>query len=811
MGKTTNNNKVNKPILNVAGKYFEEKTYKLDRGLKKRLDWMTGITRSRLNNILELLLANLLCLLCLLCLAACGQTPAQQISETARLTPQPTPSQSPLAVESPTPNPPLTPQPTATPRPTENPLSHASEIISKFTLINDFSQPFNPADWTMEDPETDDTFAYATRYGILQVKMNGEIFGTTNRFMALNNDLFTDQVNGISIDLPYSDSSIKRSYAGVFAEVNDGKVSTLLRCGLERVNISARYVCDIFDREKNSVFRQTASMDVPVSRAYRVEIEWQPDTGLALFFLDDHLMSSYALTAGGPVQVKSAGLFIERTNPYDDGTWKFANLRLGSYQPSVLNLPDDLIPQRSDKLQNSTNAIDYYLLDDFNDPLNDGFLDMAKWNTMLRYDENTPISGSMLFMQNDGALSFQGTGEIQIDPKDPPGNLRAIQADVLPPSGTVDKETVSFTLMVDKFNFQYLRYTCNLGYSNQQFGNLECMFLENDEKFLHLTESIPVRVDEPVTINLSYNEPGQILETRINGLVVDQAAITNEQKTLIKDMGIQANLVVRGVNDLSFVRLDNCLYGVKKSKIDPLPTATRAPVIALLPHSELYLYDDFEDQDYDGLWDFSRWSGIKADIHGGFFQRDGALITKYIPVGEIGAWKVNASQYTGITYDQANAIQVTVNRGQPTYNSSVTVIIMFAGSGQGVHLNRNGGVFSCSMNYDQDKAFMECGCSLPNDNCMDYHVGPLDMDPSLPHQAAIEWNPLSGTFYAYLDGVLVTSFDRFGHLGTFVFDLQAQSDNPESIDEVRLEEVLIGRYAEHPEVLKTPEKTAVPQ
>jgi hypothetical protein len=248
--------------------------------------------------------------------------------------------------------------------------------------------------------------------------------------------------------------------------------------------------------------------------------------------------------------------------------------------------------------------------------------------------------------------------------------------------------------------------------------------------------------------------------------------------------------------------LDDFAVGLKNENPTPEPTPTAAPVEGILPHSDLYLYDDFENDVFDMTWNPGLWSGIKSENNRGFYQQDGALQIGVIPEDVQGIWKIYTNPYRNPSLDKANAIQIEIEKVEDIVPGIIGMEVITAGTGE--NLGRNGNEFSCNLSYLQDRAFLICNAFLGTE-APSFSSGTLRIDPTDSHLLAIEFDRSSHTFYVYLDEVFVLSYQAPANaFNNYIFDLQPVTETDYS-NIIHVENVWIGQSADHPEAVQNPE------
>lgn len=715
------------------------------------------------------------------------------------------------------PAPTLTPSPEPTPAPTAKPITRGPALITNLQLQNDFSAPFNMQDWIAVDEDLLEIYSMSTQYSMLRVSMDGSFHAGSDLFLELAPANLPEHFNAIAVSIPLLGPDILESHGGVRISLSDDRDVDALRCGILQHEGIPVFACELFEQDGQRVDRNLAFLSVPKYQLQDVCIAWQAETGLVLLFLNDQLVGYHQMDAAGPVHAVQAGIFVNRYHSYDGGTFLFTDLRTGTPVETSLNLPDDLLPLSSPQFSHASHSIDYYLADDFNNPALDGLGDYTFWNMNVPDRGQARPGATIDFRQTDGMLHVSGSGDLMLELRDQKRDLRALEADFEFTGESPDESAVMFQLAARGTNSIQLEYMCHLTYRSGPWGIAYCHAFNPQGEILHITESIPFRAAEPIRFGILWDDAQKQFEAHLNGLIVDRAPMESSSVDIINRLPLTPGIVLHST-DSHTVTMDNFQYGLMKEEFS-IPEEDAREMITSLPHSDLFLYDDFTDPDFNTIWNFGHWTGIVSDSHSmnqGLYQQDGSLVIKRLEDNqEIGAWKILANQFEAITPEQANAILVDVH-GDPDheYQGNTGMILMLAGVERPVTvlgqrstgmMTRNGSGFSCGLYYFRHVAHFRCS-SEGYPNSQEYSFGPILLDSGL-HQIALEYVPPERTFYAYLDGEQATQFTIQGwQLENLVLDIQAQADAEiESGDRVYIDQVLIGTPAEHPELVSTPE------
>jgi hypothetical protein len=704
------------------------------------------------------------------------------------------------------------PTTTSTPASTPDPILTAPEDISLFSTYDDFSGPFNNDKWIIEHYEVH-PFSYSAEEGIFSLVIDPNLYGPENGI-----DFYVDpttlaaDTNGLSVSILPAEEVGGEVVYGPEITLTDGQTQWYYHCDIFTNGHDTRLDCNLENMYSGAHEYHLGTIMLFPNQEYTIQIEWIPESGLLLTFLNGQLLDSYKIAAEAPLEMKSAGLYAYRISAYGRGIFKFEDFRLGSYQATNLALPEDLIVQHESPLVQTTHIIDYHLYDDFQYPLFENFVDLHQWETYARYPEAlerpTKNSDSPAFYgQQQGQFVIEGPIDIHIRPTQGTEDLRAIQVDVLPEDGHIEDGILIFQLGVRSAQTSIMddsgllfEYFCSLNFHEGQTDELFCHYLIGNQP-VYLSESIPVRDTETITFGLAYDENKEAFQTTINDIIVDAVPVAERESQWIQTYGLTP-LTIIYMGEGEQLALDNFVVGIKKENPTPEPTPAPALVESVLPHSDLYLYDDFENDDFDLLWNFQLWSGIEAKNNRGFYQQDGALKIGVIPEDTQGLFKIYTNPYRNPSLEQANAIQFEIDAVEENVPGIVGMEAIIAGINE--NQGRNGQEFSCNLSYLSNRAFLICQAFLGGES-PSFSSGPLRIDPTEGHLLAIEFDRPSHTFFVYLDEVFVLSYQApASAFDTYIFDLQSQAETDYS-DLVRVENVWIGQPADHPEAVQVPE------
>ena len=753
-----------------------------------------------------------LLLVCLFVLVITGCQPQNMISpESATTVTAALPSSS----NSPASQPPPTPLPSPTLIPTPDPILTASEDISLFSVYDDFSGPFDAGKWSIEHYEIH-PFTYSAEEGVFSLIIDPDQFGPeTGIDFNVDPTALTTDSNGLSVSILPAEAAGGEVVYGPTVTLTDGHTRWSYHCDIFNNGHDVRLDFNLDNLSTGAQEYHLGTVMLFPYQKYTIQMEWIPESGLLLTFLNGQLLDSFTLDGEAPIEMEAAGINVYRISAYGRGIFKFTDFRLGTYQATSLDLPNDLIVQREAPLVKTSNAIDYYLYDDFQHPLFDNYIDLHHWEVYARLPEKTDEDqedegnndSNPQFGQQQGQFIAEGPIDMSMAPIQEQTGLRAIQVDVVPEDGHIEDSILIFQLgvrtqqesIMDDSGLLF-EYFCSLNFYAGHNDELVCHYLIGNEP-VYLSESIPVRDNETITFSLAYDEIKETFQTSINGIVVDAVPVAERESQFIQTYGLTP-LVIIYTGEGEQLVLDDFAVGLKNENPTPEPTPTAAPVEGILPHSDLYLYDDFENDVFDMTWNPGLWSGIKSENNRGFYQQDGALQIGVIPEDVQGIWKIYTNPYRNPSLDKANAIQIEIEKVEDIVPGIIGMEVITAGTGE--NLGRNGNEFSCNLSYLQDRAFLICNAFLGTE-APSFSSGTLRIDPTDSHLLAIEFDRSSHTFYVYLDEVFVLSYQAPANaFNNYIFDLQPVTETDYS-NIIHVENVWIGQSADHPEAVQNPE------
>lgn len=712
------------------------------------------------------------------------------------------------------------PEPTSTP----DPVLTASESISVFKPYDDFSGPFNRQKWNITEPDEDNPFSYEMKDGLLLVHMNGDQFGP-DRFAHLDVDtnLINENTNGVSVVLPPNDHLDASSPYGLRVNFTDQKSHWTYQC--YKLTQAVRFYCGLEDAISGAELYNMQEIQISRYTEIKLQIEWIRESGLILTFLNNQLIDSYTIKAGNPLEVEKIGMFVHRADSYADGDLVFSNFRIGTYQGTNLVLPDALQSTVEKTYQFSNHGIDYYLYDDFNHPLYENYIDLNRWYIGIDQDGRELIGQNTFFGQRDGRLDIQGTFLINAIARDWNPSVRGLQVDVisgdesLPGSGAY----LFLTGRIPNANSQFGDYVfsneCKVEFTEKFRGRVWCHYLEGySQTEIEGFGDSPLYRSDTNTVDISYNDTLGTFELRVNGNLAGQSYVKENHKAIIEKYGLTAEIYLANEENNRIV-LDNYLIGTKSDTSSEPSEPVFSKVDAVLPHSDLYLYDDFEDAQFDGAWDVGKWLGnydINDDV--GMHQENGTLVHGKLPgKNQTNAWNLRFRQFSDIPDLDINAMQIEIAPYHPQPDSLITINIFAAqldensgmpGMKNRQSMNGNPVQFNCGVTFMDYQEALVCRSQTRQNgsqlfDSIEIPGSSIDLNPEYSHMIAVELDRESRVYSVYLDSTLLVTYEVPPEYPLGVQDFYIQSggnlDNQNTV--AQIENIWIGTTATHPELL----------
>lgn len=455
---------------------------------------------------------------------------------------------------------------TFTPEPTPDPMVEAAELISAFEIYDAFSDPFDPSQWENFDDQPPGLFSFRNQYGVLAAEMDPEVYGYVGFFLQIPQANLTSELYGISVDIPIPSDTLPHSLAGIRIALTDGNATTYFQCGIVYEPSGGSYLCGVYDLHQEQVTRRLANIFVSINEAHRLQIEWLPDSGLVLFFLNGRLISYVEMDHRAPVYLEKAGLFCDRWFPYAGGTRRFSNLRLGAIQQTSLNIPDDLLPKEPLSTDiYAENGLQYRLVSDFDEVVLDGVYDFEKWSiipeqSFVPNKEEAP--NLMTFTQKNGMMQFSGHGGVDFSMALTPAALRAVKMDIIPLGDEMTNGQVMFQLYVPGVESLPVEYICLLEFYQEKSDVISCFSVASSGELLGGSEYLPLPEGKPFNLEMRYEDSSSDLVAVLNDEEIHRIQVLPNQSQILGTRMFEFNLLI-GNLDFTTLGIDNFIVGVK--------------------------------------------------------------------------------------------------------------------------------------------------------------------------------------------------------------------------------------------------------
>jgi hypothetical protein len=730
-------------------------------------------------------------------------TPA--LSDTATETPGAEIETATLPQDTPEPD----PTPTLTATATQEPVTIASEVLSHFKTYDHFSGPFDSSKWDIVQPNENNPFTISATDGMLRIQTHGEQLGSAELYLNVPNGSFPEDFNGTSVILSPSTSPNESSTAGMQIGLTDGQSHWVHRC--YSIYEAGRLFCEFENVNTGELVTSIDSIRLSRHLEIQLQFEWIPESGLLLTFLDHQLINSEQLDVNGTLQAESAGLFVQRGESNAGGDTLFKDFALGIYLENDLTLPDDLQPPIVQPHLFSKDGINYILYDDFENRTFDGTLDLRHWQPYFENDNRTPNETAPSYLGGrDGSLFISGQMTADLAIAEPDLDLRALQVDLLPQEDDRASGGIFFQLPVWRTprasggGDVLLSYYCNTNFESGPEEVMWCVYAQGNDQTLYQSFIIPIPEDELQQIRILYNEQLGAFQTFLNDQLVDQIEVLEEHQTQISQYGFEPSILVHQETEENLV-FDNVVIGRRsETATTDLPEEMNEPD-SRLPHSDLYLYDDFENLHADQAWDSSKWGGFISDEPTVIYQDDGALlITDQQPSG-YASWMLYNRPFSTLLGQDPTAIMIEfqADTADKPYNRGF-ILTMFLwddilGPDEEVIGAKIGpGAINCRVWYEENAMIMEYGACFEFAGCQLYDFETLfrqSANPDGMHSISMEHDAASNQFYITLDDEQMATYETpsgFDH--PFIFALQT-IDGESTRGTVRLENVWVGRPA----------------
>ncbi len=725
-----------------------------------------------------------------------------------------------------------TPTPGATTYPKLELIRNASESISNFEIYDDFSGPFDESKWIVTASNTPNSFTYSTQNGNLAVHLGNRLFKNVETlFLEVNPDSFNDDTNGISLYFPPTIVR-EQSHYGVIINVTDTQNHWIYKFdwSLSYPNI----IGELSDANSNAIIHTSNyafSSQYSLKETLKLELEIIPETGLLMAFIDNQLFDYVQLPIANKLTIEGGGIFVKRGALSDGGDLLLSEFRIGTYQKTGLTLPDDLLLSQERAYQYTDRGIDYYLFDDFENSSIDGKLDRSRWSldffTCYEFPDLCSQERGETY-QKDGQLILLGNyNTVTLKARD--HNLRAIQFDIIGNNETLPNSVTIFRYIVAQqpavarrdMGEEVFQFFCEVKIEESGSGVIECHY--KDGEFIGLGA---LNLNGKNTINMAYNDALAAFELRVNGFLLGQIQLTDRDQSLFNDL--YSSFLMEEYWDINSqqIVLDNFLVGYKSDEPWTEPKVDSPEIIGSLPHSDLFLYDDFENVEFDGSWNIEKWPKSSLSDNNGLWQQDGRLISSpNPPAGVITTTRLDSYKPLIDQNEQVNAIQLEIAPYEKeTGNHSVITLVASQllknyAMVEGQYICDGCSIlqFGCSMHFFEDHEELNCGPMKQTYNLsqpMNNIIQLSNIEPSQTHFLSLELDRVSRTYFVYLDDQMITSYYVPSEflLGQQTFLITPYYPTGEDAIVARVENVFLGQDANHLDLVeewKTDQHTPV--
>ncbi|MBI9049029.1 MAG: hypothetical protein JEZ00_06410 [Anaerolineaceae bacterium] len=668
--------------------------------------------------------------------------------------------------------------------------------------------------WDVFAVDNMEPFSVISSNGKLQISIDREKFVNSDLYLDVNSDGFSKNTNGISVDMLSNSSPVYTSPTGVLLTLTDGKSKMDYRC--YTILAVARLFCELEDAVSGYQMDAMDALSILPNQSNQLQIEWIPETGLLLTFLNQQLIYSQQLDIESPIWMESAKIFVRKVNSYAEDEIFYDNFRIGTYQETEINLPDDLYPPIEQPVLYSQNGIEYYLYDSFEEPYYENKYDLRRWDVLFGLGDTNLLRTESFMGQKNGTLYFEGNTIVDMVPIMSNDELRAIQFDILPT--TNDRSSGGMEIQLNVKNSEVihgnenflLSYFCSPIYVDGPNDKLWCAYIGTDNQFIISSFEMPFSDRESHQVRLQYDDKSGVFQTYMNDKMVDEVIVLDEHRQKIVEFGLKSAVLIDTGTDEN-IAIDNFIIGRKSDVVKSTGVVGLPTPVDMLPHSDLYLHDDFEDENFDFSWNSHLWSGILSEDNSGIYQNDGALVVGDKPESGFSSWVLYNQGFNSIGMQNANAVKIEFQADENDFPHDRAILFNAflmddeADIGENVHgVKLVGGVLNCRVLFENENVFVECSSCFEFEGCTDYEMVSLTGyvgNSAKLHNIALEHDEESNKYYIYFDDTLLGTYDtpeNYDPLHTFPIQVLS-GDNPDGT--IRIENVFIGYSASHPELM----------
>jgi hypothetical protein len=479
--------------------------------------------------------------------------------------------------------------------------------------------------------------------------------------------------------------------------------------------------------------------------------------------------------------------------------------------------PPEETPDPAEDMLAPLDGLDFVLYDAFdsNSSLND--LDAARWQITLEGDPDSLAQDQPVYHGiQDDTLVIEGGTNVDLALAAAGQDLRALQIDLLPQTQDRSSGVIFFQMPVvsatEDEDQTLLSYYCNTNYIEGPDEVMWCVYTNEADQVLYQSFVSPIPEDESQRLRMVYRDQLGVFQTYLNGILVDEVEVLEQHRQAIEQYGFAPSILIQQVPGQR-IAFDNAVVarvGEGAESTGPEPSDPDA----LLAHSDLILYDDFENPANDLRWNSQLWGGFIGDEQTGIYQNDGALLIAETPDAGYSSGMLYQQHFANPAGPNPNAIKLTfqADPADRPLNRGINLNLFLADNNlakgeETIGAKIGDGALQCRVWYLEDAIGMECAACFGFNGCQLYDLQPVFRQSANPHDShsmALERDQASAKFYAYFDDELMFTLDTPADFDEpFLFALQTVSgDDPQG--KVRIEEVWLGQPAQHPELAQDP-------
>lgn len=479
--------------------------------------------------------------------------------------------------------------------------------------------------------------------------------------------------------------------------------------------------------------------------------------------------------------------------------------------------PPEETPDPAEKMLAPLDGLDFVLYDDFDSNSSLDELDPTRWQLTLEGDTDSLAEDQPVYHGiQDDTLVIEGGTNLDLALTAADQDLRAIQLDLLPQTQDRSAGGIFFQMPVvsaagDEVQ-TLLSYYCNTNYIEGPDEVMWCVYTEGGDQALYQSFIIPIPEVGLQQLRMVYRDQLGVFQTYLNGTLVDEVEVLEHHQQAIEQSGFAPSILVHQ-SPGQRIAFDNVVIGQAGDAAASTGSEPGEPD-ALLAHSDLRLYDDFENPASDMRWDSQLWGGFIGDEQTGIYQNDGALLIAETPDAGYASGMLYQQHFANPAGRSPNAIKLTfqADPADRPLNRGINLNMFLADNNlttgeETIGAKIGDGALQCRVWYLEDAIGMECAACFGFTGCQLYDLQPIfrqSANVNTSHSMALEHDQASAKFYVYFDDELMFTLDTPADFDEpFLFALQTVSgDDPQG--KVRIEEVWLGQPAQHPELAQNP-------